>query len=99
MWFKELYGFEDHVPEDAEYGITSFVWNARRPLVPEKFNEFLQTPLPGVIRAKGHFWLATRPGMVGEFSLAGALATTEVLGYWWAAIPEERWPRDEENSE
>lgn len=25
LWFKELYGFADHVPEDAEYGITSFV--------------------------------------------------------------------------
>nr|WP_319513914.1 GTP-binding protein [uncultured Cohaesibacter sp.] len=96
MWFKELYGFEDHVPEDAEYGVTSFVWNARRPLIPEKFNEFLQTPLPGVIRAKGHFWLATRHHMVGEFSLAGAMARTELLGYWWAAMPEERWPKDEE---
>lgn len=62
MWFKELYGFDDHVPEDAEYGVTSFVWEARRPLIPERFNEFLQTPLPGVIRAKGHFWLATQIG-------------------------------------
>ena len=96
MWFKELYGFGDHVPEDAEYGITSFVWTTRRPLIPEKFNEFLQTPLPGVIRAKGHFWMATRHQMVGEFSLAGALARTELLGFWWAAMPEERWPQDEE---
>jgi G3E family GTPase len=95
MWFKELYGFADHVPEDAEYGVTSFVWHARRPLIPERFNEFLQTPLPGVIRAKGHFWLATRPNWVGEFSLAGALATTRPLGFWWAAVPPSRWPSDE----
>ncbi|WP_316858553.1 GTP-binding protein [uncultured Cohaesibacter sp.] len=96
LWYKELYGFADHVPEDAEYGITSFVWSARRPLVPEKFNEFLQTPLPGVIRAKGHFWLATRHHMVGEFSLAGAIARTDPLGYWWAAVPQDRWPEDPE---
>lgn len=88
MWYKELHGFADHVPEDLEYGITSFVWKARRPLNPERFNAFLQTPLPGVIRAKGHFWLATRPKWVGEFSLAGAAAVTRGLGYWWVAVPK-----------
>lgn len=94
MWFKELYGFAAHVPEDAEYGVTSFVWRARRPMIPERFDEFLQTPLPGVIRAKGHFWLATRPDWVGEFSIAGALASTRPLGHWWAAVPTTRWPVD-----
>ncbi len=94
MWVKELYGFADHVPEDAEYGVTSFVWRERRPLIPERFNEFLQTPLPGVIRAKGHFWLATRAHMVGEFSLAGAIATTQRLGMWWSSVPQSRWPTD-----
>jgi G3E family GTPase len=94
MWFKELYGFADHVPEDAEYGVTSFVWRARQPMIPERFNEFLQTPLPGVIRAKGHFWLATRPNWVGEFSIAGALASMRPLGHWWAAVPTARWPVD-----
>lgn len=94
MWFKELYGFANHVPEDAEYGVTSFVWRARRPLQPELFNEFLQTPLPGVIRAKGHFWLATRPNWAGEFSIAGALASVRALGHWWVVVPPARWPVD-----
>ncbi|WP_119309011.1 GTP-binding protein [Cohaesibacter haloalkalitolerans] len=93
-WFKELNGFADHLPEDAEFGITSFVWTARRPLLPEKFHEFTQTPLPGVIRAKGHFWLATRSHIVGEYSLAGTIARTSPLGYWWASVPQERWPKD-----
>lgn len=96
LWFKELYGFADHVPEDAEYGVTSFVWRARRPLDPSRFDEFLQTPLPGVIRAKGHFWLATRPDWAGEYSLAGSLATTRPLGFWWVAVPESRWPADKD---
>ncbi|MCT8266347.1 GTP-binding protein [Afifella sp. JA880] len=96
MWFKELYGFADHVPEDAEYGVTSFVWRERRPLIPERFNEFLQTPLPGVIRAKGHFWLATRAQIVGEFSLAGAAAMVRPLGFWWTSVPQSRWPDDPE---
>ena len=38
MWAKELYGFADHVPETEEYGVTSFVYRARRPFVPEKIH-------------------------------------------------------------
>ena len=95
-WAKELYGFADHVPEDAEYGITSFVYRARKPFDPGAFAEFLKTPLPGVIRAKGHFWLATRPEWAGEFSLAGAAVQTRGLGLWWAAVPEKHWPQSDE---
>jgi G3E family GTPase len=47
-----------------------------------------------VIRAKGHFWVATRPDWVAEFSLAGALASVKPLGTWWAAVPRARWPQD-----
>ena len=61
MWAKELYGFADHVPETEEYGVTSHVYRARQPFVPEKIQALLNSPLPGVIRAKGHFWIATRP--------------------------------------
>jgi G3E family GTPase len=69
LWFKELYGAHEHVPETEEYGIHSFVYRARRPLDPQKFQAFANTTWPGLIRAKGHFWLATRPQWVGEFSL------------------------------
>lgn len=92
LWHKELYGFKDHVPETEEYGISSFVYRARRPFHPEKFNAFLGRTWPGLIRAKGHFWLATRPDWVGEMSLAGSVCRTEAMGYWWAAVPRSRWP-------
>lgn len=95
MWAKELYGFEDHVPETEEYGVTSFVYRARRPFVPEKIHAVLNGALPGVIRAKGHFWIATRPDWAAEFSLAGALSSVRPLGTWWASIPEERRPQHE----
>jgi G3E family GTPase len=92
LWFKELNGFRDHVPETEEYGIDSFVYRARRPLHPEKFWRFLAATWPGLIRAKGLFWLATRPQWVGDMSLAGAICRTEPMGYWWAAVPKARWP-------
>ncbi|WP_298494772.1 GTP-binding protein [uncultured Maritimibacter sp.] len=92
MWAKELYGFADHVPETEEYGVASFVYRARQPFVPEKILAVLNGDLPGVIRAKGHFWIATRPDWVAEFSLAGALSSVSPLGTWWASVPRERWP-------
>ena len=94
LWFKELYGFDEHVPETAEYGVTSFVFRARRPFEPMALAAFIERNWPGVIRAKGHFWLATRPDWVGEISQAGALVRTERLGHWWSSVPKERWPQD-----
>ena len=94
-WYKELYGFADHVPETLEYGVKNFVYRARRPFDPSKFDAFVKQSWPGVIRAKGHFWLATRPQWLGEISQAGAIVRTEALGFWWASVPKERWPDDE----
>ena len=92
MWAKELYGFADHVPETEEYDVNSYVYRARRPFAPQAIHDILDGPLPGVIRAKGHFWIATRPDWVAEFSLAGALSSVAPLGTWWASVPRDRWP-------
>ena len=95
MWAKELYGYADHTPETEEYGVASYVYRARRPFQPQAIHALLNGPLPGVIRAKGHFWLATRPEWVAEFSLAGALSSVAPLGTWWASVPRDRWPQGE----
>jgi G3E family GTPase len=92
MWAKELYGFADHMPETEEYGVASYTYRARAPFHPQAIHDVLNGPLPGVIRAKGHFWIATRPDWVAEFSLAGSLSSVTPLGTWWAAVPRERWP-------
>ncbi|MEM8551857.1 MAG: GTP-binding protein [Pseudomonadota bacterium] len=95
MWAKELYGFADHVPETEEYGVASFVYRARQPFDPAKIAAALSKPIPGVIRAKGHFWIATRPEWVAEFSLAGTLSSVMPRGIWWASVPKARWPDSE----
>ena len=95
LWFKELHGFKDHIPETEEYGIRSFVYRARRPFAPEKFQAFIDSDWPGVIRAKGFFWLATRPHHVGEMSQAGPLVRTGRMGLWWSSVPKQQWPQHE----
>ena len=94
MWAKELYGFADHVPETEEYGVSSEVYRARAPFDPAKVVDLLNGDIPGVIRAKGHLWVATRPEWVIEFSLAGALSSIRPLGHWWAHVPAEHWPTE-----
>ncbi|MGE4323148.1 MAG: GTP-binding protein [Sphingobium sp.] len=96
LWAKELYGYADHVPETEEYGIESFVYRARRPFDPVKFHAFLTSDgLDNVVRAKGHFWLATRPDWVGELAVAGSQVMTSRMGRWWAGIPRNQWPDDD----
>jgi len=96
LWYKELFEPHAHTPETEEYGIASFVYRARRPFHPAKFKTVIDRTWPGLIRAKGHFWLATRPAWVGELSIAGAICRVTGLGHWWAAIPKARWPDHED---
>lgn len=92
-WLKELRG--EHTPETEEYGIGSFVYRARKPFHPQRFFDFVNSEWQGVIRSKGFFWLASNPEFAGSWSQAGAMARHGVAGYWWAAVPDEHWPEDQ----
>ena len=92
LWAQELYNPNEHVPETEEYGITSWVYRACEPFNPTKIYSFFKREWPGVIRAKGFFWLSSRPDFVGEVSQAGAFVRHQGIGRWWASIPKERWP-------
>ncbi|MGF1642290.1 MAG: zinc metallochaperone GTPase ZigA [Thiotrichales bacterium] len=94
-WLQELRGA--HVPETEAYGISSYVFRARRPLHPKRFYDAMQMEWPGnVLRSKGYFWLASRHDFAGQWSQAGGLVRHGPAGYWWAAVPRARWPNDPE---
>ncbi|GED30525.1 GTP-binding protein [Brevibacillus centrosporus] len=86
-WIAELQK-EEHTPETDEYGISSFVFRARRPLHPERFGKWLTQWSEEVVRAKGFFWLATRNDVAMTLSQAGPSIEVGVAGLWTAALPE-----------
>ncbi len=95
-WLKELRG--EHMPENVEYGVSSFVYRARRPFHAERLCAVLDDPATwqGVLRSKGFFWLASRMDIAGMWSQAGGTATHEAAGMWYAALPKNEWPEDAE---
>ena len=75
---------------EDEYGIASFVFESRRPLVREKFLAWLAAERPaGLLRAKGFYWLEDQPADIGFLSVAGGGMRTEFIGTWVAALVEK----------
>ena len=93
-WLTTLRG--EHTPETLEYGIDSFVYRNSKPFHPKRFWDFIGEEWPGVIRSKGHFWVASRPEYCANWSQAGAISRNELAGFWWAATPKVYWPEDSE---
>jgi len=94
-WLKELQG--EHTPETEEYGISSFVFRARRPFHPQRLMDFLKGDhMWTVLRSKGFFWLASRHDTAINWSLAGHVARVSPAGTWLAAVPEHLRPQGEQ---
>jgi G3E family GTPase len=92
-WLKEARHGE-HKPETEEFGIRSFIFRSRKPFHPERLWTLLhdEDGLPGVVRAKGFCWIATRPRFVGILSCVGHLRDLSQGQPWWAAVEVDLWP-------
>lgn len=89
-WIEEL-NKEDHVPETDEYGISSFVYRSKEPFDPIKFWNYVQNQFPNqILRSKGLFWLASRPGQALIWGQAGGSLRADSAGVWWASMTHEQ---------
>lgn len=92
-WLQNSHDHDHDHSEAAEYGISSFVFQARRPFHPGRLFEALESDaLDCLIRSKGFVWLATRHNEIGIWSQAGSLVTLEYGGSWWTVTPKDEWP-------
>jgi G3E family GTPase len=87
-WIRELENGH-HTPETEEYGISSFVYERRRPFHPERLMNWMSDWSADIVRAKGTVWLATRNEMAQSLSQAGPSIQFGPAGFWVAALPEE----------
>jgi len=89
-WLKEIRG--EHVPETAEYGITSFIYRSRRPFNSARFEEFLDGDVlkeGGVIRAKGSLWLDCADKWITVWDKAGASIEISAESKWFIEMQQE----------
>ena len=50
---------------------------------------------PGLVRAKGSIWIASRHNEIGLWTLAGRASLITSAGAWFAATPTGEWPESE----
>ncbi len=91
-WQRAIIGKK--TPPEREFDLASFVYRARRPFHPGRLWDVLQEKLPGVIRVKGFFWLASRHNHAGIWSQAGHVFRDDLAGRWWASMPYDEWPEE-----
>ncbi len=93
-WLAELDGAFDEIGEVE--GVSSFTYLEHRPFHPERFAEILtEFGFPGLVRAKGSVWIATRHNEIGLWTLAGRTSLITSAGHWFAATPASEWPSSE----
>lgn len=91
-WQRAIIG--KNTPPTTEFDLDSFVYRARRPFHPGRLWDALQEKMPGVIRVKGFFWLASRHNHAGIWSQAGHAFRDDLAGRWWASLPKDEWPEE-----
>lgn len=75
---------------EDEFGITSFVFEEKRPFNYDKLMSFIQNDYPeSLIRAKGYVWFADDDMHVQLFEQAGRNASVTELSNWVAAFSEK----------
>ncbi len=86
-WLEVLRGDSDPTP-----GSGLHVYRRVRPFDPTRLDNWLAQPPAGIVRGKGHVWLANEPDQSVGYSCAGSVHRLFPTGPWWASCGEAAWP-------
>lgn len=82
----------DEVGEALEYGISTFVYQRRKPFNMVEFDQFIARSYPkNVIRSKGLCYFSTERDMCYLFEQAGKQVSLTQAGQWYATMPQEEF--------
>ena len=84
---------DEHHHHHDHYGIGTFVYERRRPLVRERFETFLDNYPTSIIRTKGLVWFEDERNNSYLFEQAGKQASAQNFGPWFASESEEEQKR------
>ena len=76
--------------ETEEYGIGSFVYYRRKPLIRSRFRQFIDSMPKNVIRSKGIVWFSNDNENMYIFEQAGPQKTAYKADFWIDALPEDQ---------
>lgn len=80
------------LPHDCdEEGVSTLVWQCRRPFHPVRLYEALEDLCCAAARSRGRFWLADRPDTLLAWEAAGGALCVESAGPWLASLPDAAW--------
>ncbi|MFC8588778.1 GTP-binding protein [Streptomyces sp. NPDC057217] len=71
--------------------MSSLVWRARRPLHPGRLADALGDVTLGVLRSRGHLWLANRPDAVIHWRSAGPHLDVRESDHWLDESDSRAW--------
>ncbi len=95
-WMKHLDQEQAVHSESETYGISSWVYSARLPFHPQRFQHFLAHPWTNgtLLRCKGYIWNAKCYQDIGMLVQTGGQFEWEIVGRWWNFINQSDWPQD-----
>jgi G3E family GTPase len=75
---------------------TMGAFQATQPFHPERLWELIESDWSGILRCKGHFWIASQPERCFSWEQTAGVRHFECIGDWWVATPRDEWPTDTE---